>query len=53
MPRASNNRKGEKAQMNNFLEEVKAAVSGRWPKPKTKPRKIHKTPEEIWEEVNN
>lgn len=36
----------------NFIEEVKAAVSGRWPK-KTKPRKIPKTPEEIWEEVNN
>lgn len=35
----------------NFIKEVKAAVSGRWPRAKkTKPRKIHKTPEEIWNE---
>ena len=38
----------------NFIQEVKAAVSGGWPKAKkTKPKKIPKTPEKIWEEVNN
>lgn len=36
----------------NFMEEIKAAVSGRWDKrKKTKPRKQNKTPEEIYKEV--
>ena len=42
----------------NFIEEVKAAVAGKWPKKKkTKPKKIYKTAEEICAEelygINN
>lgn len=36
----------------NFIREVKAAVSGRWPK-RSKPRKIYKTAEEICREELN
>ena len=52
MSRAEAKRKEEMRAV-DFAREVKAAVSGGWPKPKTKPKKIPKTPEQIWEEVNN
>ena len=53
MPRSKTTREKEEMRAVNFIREVKAAVSGGWPKPETKPRKIKKTPEQIWEEVNN
>ena len=52
MSRTERKRK-EEMRAADFVREVKAAVLGGWPKPKTKSRKIPKTPEEIWEEVNN
>lgn len=37
----------------NFIKEVKAAVSGGWPKKQTPRRKVYKTAEEICREELN
>ena len=54
MQRSKRKRENQEMRAIDFAREVKAAVSGRWPRAKKqKPRKINKTPEEIWEDVIN